>query len=53
MDWQMIYITKLEGCENSTQARHSQFVHLKYIKDLRMHSKTEKVVVQIYFLGGQ
>jgi hypothetical protein len=22
MDWQMIYITKLEGCENSTQARN-------------------------------
>ena len=35
------------------QARHPQFVHVQYIKALRMHSKTGEVVVETHFLGGR
>ena len=37
MDWKIIYTTKLECWDNSTQARHLQFGHLQIIEDLCMH----------------
>ena len=39
--------------KDSMQARHPQFVHVQYIKDLRMHAKIGEVVVETYFMGGR
>jgi hypothetical protein len=52
MDLQMIYISKLAGCENSTQARNIKFEPLPNIEGLLMQSAIglfEKFVKNVKF----